>query len=82
MHRPLFMPLDLSCAIYVDYSGSSFATFLSLVAPHDARPQPPRARLWRLLVTLDFPLPSLEHFSLRMSECSFIDDSRDGILPP
>jgi len=23
MHRPLFMPLDLSCAIYVDYSGSS-----------------------------------------------------------
>jgi hypothetical protein len=33
-------------------------------------------------VTLDFPLPSLEHFSLRMSEYDFIDDSRDGVLPP
>ena len=34
-------------------------------------------------MTLDFPQPSLEHSSLRMSEYGFIiDDSRDGVFPP
>ena len=66
-----------SWAIYMDYSSSSSPAFLFLVAPHAARPPPPRA----LLMTLDFPLPSLEHSSLRMSEYGFVDDSRDGVLP-
>src|SRR6267142_579556 len=73
-------------------NNSSFAVFRTIVKPHAARVRRlhmhvygDRAYDFYALLAKhdrDRPLPSLEHFSIRMSEYGFRDDSRDGVLPP
>jgi hypothetical protein len=90
MHHTLPVPLDRSWAIYMCfndnlYGGGSFMVFHALAAPHAARIRRLRAHVFGdrayELAARDFVLSAFEHFSLRMSEYGFNDDSCDGALP-
>ena len=88
MHRSRSLPLDISYPIFMP-EPDGFAAFRELVAPHAARIRRLHAHVhgdrvfdfYALLAARDFSLPALEHFSVRMSEYGFRDDTCDDVLP-
>ena len=88
MHRSRGLPLDISFPIFMR-EPDGFAAFRELVAPHAARIRRLHAHVYgdrvfdfyALLAARDFELPVLEHFSIRMSEYGFGDDTCDDVLP-
>jgi len=88
MHRSRNLPLDISYPVFMR-EPDGFAAFRELVAPHAPRIRRLHAHIYgdrvfdfyALLAARDFELPALEHFSIRMSEYGFRDDTCDHVLP-
>jgi hypothetical protein len=86
MERSKNMMLDVSFVI--DMRGEGFQEFQFVVAPYASRIERLHVEVYGdrvydfycLLAARDFEMPALEHFSIRMIEYGFQDDSRDGPL--
>ncbi|KAI0291264.1 hypothetical protein BC826DRAFT_485188 [Russula brevipes] len=84
MERSKNMMLDVSFVI--DMRGKGFREFQFVVAPYASRIKRLHVEVYGdrvydfycLLAARDFEMPALEHFSIRMIEYGFQDDSRDG----